>query len=336
MILISGGGFLGLNTAIRLGQAGERVVVTTRRRNDAVSARVAAESNGLVTVEVLDLTNAYDVSSLFSRYDFKRVVHTATAHMFASTRAANFPSYQMLFNTLEAATSFGVERFVLCNSIVVYRGVDGPFREDQRLPPEFETAGGGLAMAPAFEVTLKRVMEALTLDYGLPMTIWAQAPKTGGKPRAKPLETAVLRFPAQVGPLYSSMYNPIARLTHAYVKNQPGLLMEPPLRPFVDISYSRDNADAVASVALADTLPHRIYNVSSNIHVTAREVLESLYRVAPDARDVLKLEPGDQPNKQSDQYLDISRIEDDLGWTPKFTIDALLSDYISWLSRNEY
>jgi UDP-glucose 4-epimerase len=339
VILISGGGsFLGLNVAKQLVAAGEKVVITTRRRNDAMSARVAEESGGLATVEVLDLTNMYEIVNLFSRHDVRRVVHTATAHMYANTRAANFPSYEMLFNMLEAATSFGVDRFVLCNSFVVYRGVEGPFREDQPLPTDFTAEGKGspFSVVPAFEVTLKRIMEAMALDYGVPMSVWDRAPKLGSKLRASQLEIVVLRYPAQVGPLYTSMYNPIAGLVHAYVKKQPELLRDRPLRPFVDISYALDNGNAAATVTRADKLAHRIYNVSSNIHVTARDVLEAFYRVAPDAEDMLKLDVEAQANTAASSYLDISRIKDDLGWTPRFDIDSMLADYVAWVRANGF
>ena len=45
-------------------------------------------------------------------------------------------------------------------------------------------------------------MEAIALDYGVPMKVWDRAPKMGGE-ALKQMETAVLRFPTQVGPLYT-------------------------------------------------------------------------------------------------------------------------------------
>lgn len=51
MFLISGGGsFLGLNAAKALAARGEKVVITTRRRNDALSTQVADESEGRVLI----------------------------------------------------------------------------------------------------------------------------------------------------------------------------------------------------------------------------------------------------------------------------------------------
>jgi UDP-glucose 4-epimerase len=179
-------------------------------------------------------------------------------------------------------------------------------------------------------------MEAMVLDYGVPMSVWDRAPKLGSKPKSSQLETVVLRFPAQVGPRYTSMYNPIACLVHAYVKKQPELMGTRELRPFVDISYALDNANAVATVARADKLAHRIYNVSSNIHVTARDVLEALYRVAPEAKPILNLDVEAQANTPTNAYLDISRINEDLGWAPRFDIDSMLADYVAWVRANGF
>ncbi|MBV8593258.1 MAG: NAD(P)-dependent oxidoreductase [Caulobacteraceae bacterium] len=338
MFLISGGGSqLGLNTARALVERGERVVLTTRRRNDAAAQRVEAQSGGLATVEVLDLTNMYEILNLMGRYDFKRVIHTATAHMFAQTRAANYPSYEMLFNMLEASTSLGVERFVLCNSIVVYRGVEAPFHEEQDLPADFMSrkTNTGFDIVPPFEVTLKRIMEAITLDYGVPLKVWDRAPKVGGAP-LKQMETAVIRYPAQAGPFYNSMYNPIACLVHAYVKRQPELMADRPLRAFVDISYSVDNADAAATVGSAASLPHRIYNASSGIHATGRQVLAAFYDAFPDAREILGLKVEDQAHAPTKVYLDISRIREDLGWTPKHDLSSMLKAYVAWVRENPF
>jgi UDP-glucose 4-epimerase len=125
-------------------------------------------------------------------------------------------------------------------------------------------------------------------------------------------------------------------LAHAFVKKRPDLLKDRALRAFVDISYALDNGDAVATVATADKLGHRIYNVSSNIHVTARETLEALYRVAPESEPELKLSVEEQATTRSDDYLDITRIRGDLGWRPKFTIDMMLADYVAWLRSNSH
>jgi UDP-glucose 4-epimerase len=65
-------------------------------------------------------------------------------------------------------------------------------------------------------------------------------------------------------------------------------------------------------------------------------LLEALYRVVPDAKEVVELEVGEQPHEPINEYLDISRVREDLGWRPNFTIDAMLDDYTAWMRSNEY
>jgi nucleoside-diphosphate-sugar epimerase len=334
MILISGGaGFTGLNTADAYAAAGIPVVITTHRRNDKMAAAVASD---LITVEMVDLSNPYEVNELFSRYDFEGVIHTATAHMFAATRAANFATYKMLFNCLEAANSFGVKRFVLVGSLVVYRGLTGPYREDMAPPPDIAVNPPGLLQFfPHFEVTVKRANELITLDYGLPADPWDRAPARRGKKRPQ-LETAVVRLPWQLGPRYTSMYSPIASVLHAALRNDRSLLADRPLKDFMPLSYVRDTASGVMAVMQAKRLPHRIYNVSSGVIPTAHDVLATLYKILPEAQARLGLEIPPQLAPVPPDYLDITRIKEDLGWTPRYDLESMFTDYLEWLRAHEY
>ncbi|MBV8592950.1 MAG: NAD(P)-dependent oxidoreductase [Caulobacteraceae bacterium] len=339
MYLIAGGaGFLGLNTAKALAAAGEDVVITTRRRSDPLAAQVVAESKGRVSLEVVDLNNDHEVYNLLSRHDFQGVVHTATNHMFAQSRSANFTSYNMLFNTLEAAMAFGVKRFVLASSQVVYRGHPGPWREDVAFDADAsEILGDLLKFVPSFEVTFKRVLEMVTLDYGVPIKAWDRAPSAARRTPRPQLETAVVRFATQCGPYYTSMYNPTACLAHALAHGHDSLPPDRALRPINDIAYVRDNADGLATVLLAERLPHRIYNVSSDLRVTGAEIAQAAHRVAPEAAQRLGLKPEEQAAGTTTEYFDVSRMKDDFGWTPKFnSIDAMLGDYVEWLSEHSH
>jgi nucleoside-diphosphate-sugar epimerase len=334
MILISGGaGFTGMNIAELYASAGQPVVITTHRRNDKMAASVASD---MITVEMVDLSNPYEVNELFSRYDFKGVIHTATAHMFAATRAANFATYKMLFNCLEAATSFGVQRFVLVGSLVVYRGLKGPFREDMAPPPDIaENPPGLLQFFPHFEVTVKRAMELVALDYGLPADPWDRAPARSGKKRSQ-MQTAVVRLPWQLGPRYTSMYSPIASVLHAAVRNDRKLLVDRPLKDFMPLSYVRDSASGVRAVMDAKELPHRIYNVSSGVVPTAHDVLTALYELMPAAQDRVGLPIPPQMSPVPPDHLDITRIREDLGWRPGFTLKTMFADYLAWLGKHDY
>jgi UDP-glucose 4-epimerase len=334
MILIAGGaGFLGLSTAQQLADVGERVVITTRRRNDTM-ANALADSSDAITVEFCDLFNEFEVNELFGRYDFDAIIHTATSHMYASSRAANFQSYKMLFNCLEAATNHGVGRFVLCSSIVVYRGLSGPFREDMPLPSDISgNQRGPLHFVPHFEVTLKRANELVALDYGMPMRGWDEAAASSAD-GASALEVVVTRCPGQFGPRYTSMFSPLSACVHAAVRRQNVSADRTP-RDMSDSVYVKDSASTLVTLVQAPELAHRIYNVSSAIRLTAHEFLTTLYELVPGAEQHLGLKIPNATSK-SDDYLDISRIQTDLSWKPDFTLETALADYAKWLETHAY
>jgi nucleoside-diphosphate-sugar epimerase len=339
MYLITGGaGFVGLNTAMALAETGADVVITTRRRNDPMAQAVIAQSGGKIILEVIDLNNPHEVSHLFARYDFAGVIHAATNHMFSQSRSANWTSYNMLMNTLESATAAGVKRFVLAGSFVVYRGVKPPWREDATFAPGVLPGGTPLEQRwPLFEVALKRVMEILALDYGTPMKSWDQAPAAGHALKHQQLETAVVRFPAQCGPMYTSMYSGISNLVHALAKGWDRIPETREVIPWMDLCYVRDSASALKTVLLAEKLPNRIYNVSSKLRVTAKDIIDAAVRVAPKEAAKLKLLETPRASERTDYYVDISRIEADFGWTPKFaSLDAVISDYMEWLRNHPW
>jgi nucleoside-diphosphate-sugar epimerase len=185
---------------------------------------------------------------------------------------------------------------------------------------------------PLFEVTLKRAMEMLALDYGQPMKSWDQAPGGGHPLKHAQMQSAVVRFPAQCGPLYTSMYSGMSNLVHALAKGWESI---PPARavlPWTDLSYIRDSASALKTVLLADKLPHRVYNASSEVRVSAKDIIDAAVRVAPREAERLQLLATPRASDKQSYYIDISRIKQDFGWAPKFSsLDAIIADYLDWL-----
>jgi nucleoside-diphosphate-sugar epimerase len=56
----------------------------------------------------------------------------------------------------------------------------------------------------------------------------------------------------------------------------------------------------------------------------------------PAAKERLGLEVPAQMSQVPPDYLDISRIREDLGWKPGFTLDSMFADYLSWLGQHDY
>ena len=104
MILITGGlGFIGLHTARRFLDAGEKVVLTqyrVRREPDFIKDEIGRGA----FIERLDVTSSHDVIDLVHRYKVTGIVHLAVPGLGALSAAEDVRVNMMgLLNILEAA-----------------------------------------------------------------------------------------------------------------------------------------------------------------------------------------------------------------------------------------
>ncbi len=344
ILIVGGTGFLGSNTARAFADAGIPVVVTSRKRYDPVAEDLKAESS-LITVERVDCSRASEVFDLFSRYNFRGVMLSAQVHQYAVTRAANNATYEITFNCMDAAVATGVKRFVLVSSIVVYQGLNAPFKEDVAFPVEVSHEIGpfNALRVPKFEVVMKRVVEQIVLDYGTPMEMGSSL--VDAKRRPHQLEVVALRMPTMFGPRYSIMGSPISHAMHAaagkggmdglgYLNVPVKMLWD--LISLVPLGYTKDCASAVKTVMEAETLPNRIYNVSSGFDTSPRAQLEAVYRVAPKSREVIGMKLEDLVESHVDIGFNSDLLKKDFGWRSVYTLDSALEDYLSWLKNHQY
>jgi len=136
MILITGGlGFIGLHTAKRFLDAGEKVVLThyrVRREPDFIKAEIGKS----VFIEPLDVTSAHDAIDLARKHKVTGIVHLAVPGLNALSAADDYRvNVTGWLNILEAGRLCDARRISLASSIAVYAGLPaGPFREDMLLP----------------------------------------------------------------------------------------------------------------------------------------------------------------------------------------------------------
>jgi nucleoside-diphosphate-sugar epimerase len=213
----------------------------------------------------------------------------------------------------------------------------------------FTAPDGSRALAlPPFEVSVKRSLERIALDYSAPWQMGGSATvHTNQKLNQHLLDVAVLRIPTQFGPGYKEMGSPISRAVHT-VAGKGNLMagagyMGVPLSQLWSVisvsplTYVRDTANALMSMIHADALPHRIYNLSSGYTTSAREQLLALYRIRPDAAQQVNMDPETlraEPYPSSGFTAD--RLTHDTGWRPQYTFEEALEDYLKWLSEHPY
>jgi len=308
-VLVTGGmGFIGLHVVKSLLDAGENVVVTWNHSwrvpefwGDELGKRVVAER--------VDVTYPHDVLSVAQKHDVESIIHLATPVVGTATASQDYmTNMHGLLNVLEAARLVGARRFTFAGSSTVYSGLKaGPYREDALVPLDSRTP------TEAF----KKACETLLFHY---------ADRVG-------LSVASVR-PRQVyGPMYYSLMNLPSRICHAAVKGvEPDY--GPTGVPFADdtsdFTYVKDCVEVMTRVNAADNLGYRVYNVGGGRAFKMQEVADAVLEMVPDAK--IPLQPGENARgNPPDNYLDLTRAKEELGFTPRYPIDRGVADYITWL-----
>jgi len=146
------------------------------------------------------------------------------------------------------------------------------------------------------------------------------------------IEIVNYRISAIWGPLgrAADPFFPAPQLVHAAVRGTaPDLsLLRRPVHAedAIDLCYVKDCGRGLALLQLADQLNHRTYNVASGRATTNAEVIAAINKVIPDAQIQLPTGGTGQQN-----YLDITRIQQDTGYQPAYDTERAAADYIAWL-----
>src|SRR3989475_5106441 len=285
MILIIGGmGFIGLNTALRFLEVGQRVVLSqhsARRIPDVLKNEIGTR----IMIAQMDVTNPYEVFEVIRRHQVESIINLmAPPARSVSTQA----DYQLctagLQNVLEAARTFGLRRVSLRSSVGVSGGIPaGPYREDMPLP----------VPSPTQVSAFKKGMEMHAHYYA------AQAK----------LDVVALRIGSIYGPLYYSMHNPIGRMCHAAVhETEPDFGDRPGGKIFEDDqgdwTYVKDVARGIQIVHMAEKLAHRVYNIASGRATSNRDAFEAVLKASPEAK-CSALKPGKTPGASTNPATDL-------------------------------
>ena len=347
-IFIAGGtGMLGAATARAFAAEGSQVVVSSRKERDAVGELLEQESK-LITVERVDLADAEQVRSLFAKHQFTGMILLVHTHQYAQTRDQNNAIYPIMINCLEAARKSGVKRVVFGGSMAVYGGLVPPFNEAVTFPPEvLAQSDVDEDVMLKFEVSTKRALEIITLDYGQDFQMGLSVPPGTQKPEPHELEVVVLRAPMMFGPGYQALGSPLGVAAHVAAgrldrfKGRAGYGGAPVEALWAGIAsmptnYVLDNAQCIQIAMSAPELKRRIYNVSSGFTTSPREQLQALLNVAPDRAEQIGLLPDELPMAEIDLGFHGDLFEQDFGWSSMHSLESALSDYIDWLQRHPF
>jgi UDP-glucose 4-epimerase len=313
MILIVGGmGFIGLNTALRFLEVGQRVVLSqhsARRIPEVLKGEVGSR----VMIAQMDVTNPYEVFEVVRRHQVDSIVNLMAPPARSLSTQADYHLYTAgLQNVLEAARTFGLRRVSLGSSVAVYGGIpNGPYREDTPLP----------VASPTQVSAFKKGMEMHAHFY---------APQTK-------IDVVALRIGSIYGPFYYSMHNPISRMCHGAARNtEPDFSDRPDGKIFeddqADWTYVKDVARGIQQVHTAEKLNHRTYNLASGRASSNRDAFEAVRKAVPGAR-CSALKPGKTPGASTNPATDLGRAAE-VGYRPEHSLETGIAAYIDWLRTN--
>lgn len=211
-------------------------------------------------------------------------------------------------NVFEAARSAGVERVLFCSSVAAYgRQAQGALVEDMIANP--------------------------TDPYGS-CKVWGEA-LGHHYTEALGLEVVSLRFGSVYGlgrawrGSYSSGLLTLPRRTHYMARVEDAVRGQPIELPrddaVADWTYGADAALAAWLALTTPHLPHHLYNVSAERRPVG-DLTKILKDLLPDAD--ITTSDAELPG-HAHPALDSSRLRDDLGFSPAYTLETGVADYIS-------
>ncbi len=315
--LVTGGtGFVGANIVRDLARNGHQVISFDINGPDQLLERFVGESFSQVTFVQGDIVDRASVERLSNDHEIGKIVHAAVYTVnredleIERSRDVIAINVEGTANILELARTQQVSRFVYVSSGAAYgSALPGDQTLNEETPP---------APQHLYGIT-KFASELITRRYG----------------ELHGISTASVRL--------STPYGPMERVTgHRAVMSvfydwtgraaRGESITAEDMDQGRDYTYVADIADGIRTVLDAPSLPHGLYNITTGIWVTFQEILDRLVELCPATQVVTPA--ASQAKSEGDSYsrgpLSGHRLFDDLGWMPKYDLNAGLADYIQW------
>jgi len=306
-ILITGGtGFLGTYLANYLvDEKGCENEVVVFDRSDEF--RWPWRTQDRVISVIGDVLRTDDVASVVEKYDVDQIVHLAAAVGAPDPeRVIPFVELECMAtaNVFEVARTHDVQRVVVGSSIAAY----GPQDVDElveTIPPTPDHLYGACKLWAehlASHYTTELGVDSIVLRLG---SIFGLGRSTRGS-----YGSGLIGVPRD---FRSSVEQAVAG----------GPLLKPFLDPVVDFCYAYDAALAVWCALTVDSPPHRLFNVAAERRRVS-EFVSYAQTLIPEAR-VEETEKAGALHR----VMNTDRIRAELGFTPQYTMESGLDDYVA-------
>lgn len=298
--MVTGGlGYVGRHLVARLAERGETVVSYNRDYAEGTEENVV-----YVQGELYDLPRFVDT---LRRHDVGRIVHTAamshpdlSVDLPITTFTANVDGTVHVF---EAARMVGVRRIVNFSSETAYGHIEGAVSEDAPLHPT--TPYGVTKVATEL---LGNVYNDL---YGL--------------------DVLSLRITEVYGP-GNKMPQSLREMIVPALRGEPYRLEKGGDHRFQFIRVE-DVVSAAVLAAEVEDPGQSAYNVTGGDQITLAQAADIVREAIPQAD--IEVGPDHLHLDRQGPY-DISAAERDLGYTPRWTVEGGIRDYVDWLRDHPY
>lgn len=301
-VLVTGGaGFVGAFTVLELLDAGHAVVAfdRTAEQND-----VLAEAGGRVPLLEGDIQERGRLDEIVREYRIDGIIHTAAVIGQGSGAAA--PDWMFNINVVGTLNVLEVAR--AAGARVVYVSTATLYGQHPDLHPLTEAH---LPDPVGMYDTTKLMSETLVLSYH----------KIYG------LDTVAVRPGYVYGHRNSTGGYFLDRVFNGEVVEQASGADLP-----IDATYVKDLALGLRLALTVRPLRHRIFNITGGVSRPRSDVAAIARRLVPGAQ--ITLGPGVPPHAhvRGPSVLDLARAE--LGYEPRYTLEAGMQDWLSYLKRS--
>lgn len=256
-----------------------------------------------------DVSDPVDVYNAIVASDPDRIIHLASLLARDSQKDPRRAISVTLLGTsyiLEAANNIGVDRVVVASSASTY----GDIPQDIEYIDE-DTIQRPKSVYGVMKYALERIGPVYEERDGVEFTSILPTHGLGPDRKRGNVEDAII--------------------LKAAVSGTP--ITVPDVDYPIEIISVEDEARAFVLAALAEEVHHHTYLLGSGQQATLAEVAEMVREEIPNAQIELGTDRG------GDHLLrrppsDTSRIREDLGWEPEYTIQETVTSYIDWLREN--
>ncbi len=314
VMVVGGSGFLGSHVCRELAERNIEVICFDIQSSDFQS-RKSKPTTGSIRFVKGDILDPESLVDCVNDFKVTGIIHTVAAGNEAAARQDPHPAItlnvQGTLNVLEAARRNQVGRFVYISTAGVYgrRSNEEPIKEDEAITWRGTIYHPSHYMGEILVEMYHQVYEMETVIIR-PLSIYGPALSTN---RERHLQTKSLFLGAWI------------------MKALKGEVVEiPNSDTLTDLTYVKDVATAVYLAYSNPNLKQWVFNVSSGVLVSYKDIALTIRKNLPSAK--FEFRPGvqDNPLRPNRGPLDISRAKEAFQFVPQYGLDRGMQDFIEW------